>query len=80
MRNPFGADKLVRKRNMFGLVFLIPWLIGFLLFFCTPLIRAVVISFQTVSYTHLDVYKRQKFSSRSTPVRIPERCWNGCGR
>lgn len=50
MRNPFGADKLVRKRNMFGLVFLIPWLIGFLLFFCTPLIRAVVISFQKVTF------------------------------
>ncbi len=50
MRNPFGADKLVRKRNMFGLVFLIPWLIGFLLFFCTPLIRAVVISFQKITF------------------------------
>ena len=50
MRNPFGTDKLIRKRTMFGLVFLIPWLIGFLLFFCYPLIHAAVISFQKVAF------------------------------
>lgn len=50
MRHPFGSDKLVRKRNLFGLVFLIPWLIGFLLFFCGPLVRAAAISFQKVTF------------------------------
>ncbi len=50
MRSLFSTDKLTRKRNMFGLVFLIPWLVGFLLFFCYPLVHSAVISFQKVSF------------------------------
>lgn len=50
MRSPFGGGKLVRRRNLFGLVFLIPWLIGAILFFGYPLLYSLWVSFQEVTF------------------------------
>lgn len=50
MRHLSKAGKLTIQRNMFGFVFLAPWLVGFLLFFCYPFIQSLFISFQKVSF------------------------------
>lgn len=50
MRGFFSTDRLTRKRNASGLLFLIPWLIGFVLFFCWPLVHSAVVSFQKVTF------------------------------
>ena len=44
---------LVRKRRLTALAFLLPNLIGFLLFTLIPVMTAFVLSFMAVSYTHL---------------------------
>lgn len=41
---------LMRRRDAFGLVFMIPWIIGFLLFFLYPFIHSVILSFQKVTF------------------------------
>ena len=47
-----------------GLFFLIPWILGFLIFKAYPFASSLVYSFtDPVSYTHLDVYKRQMRAS-----------------
>ena len=45
-----------------GLLYILPWLVGFLLFKVYPFASSLYYSFtnyDSVSYTHLDVYKRQ---------------------
>lgn len=41
---------LLRRRDAFGLVFMIPWIIGFLMFFLYPFIHSVILSFQKVTF------------------------------
>ncbi len=41
---------LNKQRDAFGLVFMIPWFIGFLLFFLYPFIHSVFLSFQKVDF------------------------------
>ena len=43
-------SSLTRKRDWFGLVFALPWLIGVLLFFVSPLISGLGLSFSSVDF------------------------------
>jgi len=47
-RNKTGA--LRKRRDAFGLVFMIPWFIGFLLFFLYPFIHSIFLSLQNVQF------------------------------
>ncbi|BBH24963.1 lactose ABC transporter permease [Paenibacillus baekrokdamisoli] len=40
---------LERKRGLIGLLFLVPWILGFMLFFAVPFIQSLVYSFNTIS-------------------------------
>lgn len=40
---------LDRKRGLMGLLFLLPWIIGFIAFFGMPLVQSLVYSFHTIS-------------------------------
>lgn len=48
---------LNKQHDMFGLVFMIPWFIGFLLFFLYPFIHSVFLSFQKVDFISGGGYK-----------------------
>lgn len=50
MKKMHKSGSLLRRRDSFGLVFLIPWLIGFLMFFLYPFLRAVILSLQKVTF------------------------------
>ena len=50
MREKRGKTNLLRRRDAFGYVFLIPWLIGFVMFFLYPFIHSVILSFQKVTF------------------------------
>ena len=50
MKNTPKSGRLLRRRDSFGLVFMIPWMIGFLLFFLYPFLRAVLLSLQKVTF------------------------------
>jgi len=39
---------LERRKSLYGYVFILPWIIGFLLFFITPVIKTIQFSFNTV--------------------------------
>ena len=41
--------KYETKRKFHGFVFILPWLIGFIMFFAVPLVNTVVYSFNEVS-------------------------------
>jgi ABC-type sugar transport system permease subunit len=41
--------ELSKKRSLWGLIFLLPWLLGFLLFFLKPLAESISYSFNTVT-------------------------------
>ena len=43
--NNYGIVSFERKRNLEGLVFIVPWLIGFIWFILVPLVLSVRISF-----------------------------------
>lgn len=43
-------SRLTKKRDAFGWVYMIPWLIGFGLFFLYPFIHSVFLSFQKVTF------------------------------
>ncbi len=45
-----GRNSLVNKHENFGLVFLIPWMIGFAVFFLFPFLWSVILSFQKVEF------------------------------
>lgn len=40
-----------KKKQLYGLIFVMPWIIGFILFFASPLIKSVVYAFQKVEMT-----------------------------
>ncbi len=40
-----------KKKELYGLLFVLPWIIGFILFFVKPLITSVVYSFQNMELT-----------------------------
>lgn len=42
---------LVTRREMKGYLFLMPWILGFILFFVVPLVRSLIFSFQDVKVT-----------------------------
>ena len=44
------SGSLLRRRDSFGLVFMIPWIIGFLMFFLYPFLRSVLLSLQKVTF------------------------------
>ena len=48
---------LIKQHDLFGLVFMIPWFIGFLLFFLYPFIHSVFLSFQKVDFVAGGGYK-----------------------
>ena len=50
MKKTDKSGSLLRRRDSFGLVFLTPWLIGFLMFFLYPFLRAVLLSLQKVTF------------------------------
>ncbi len=41
-----------KKKGMSGIIFIMPWIIGFLLFFAKPLIQSLIFTFQKISITH----------------------------
>ena len=45
-----SKSKLIKNRNRFGYIFILPWLIGFLRLFLYPLIKSVILSFQSVEF------------------------------
>ena len=47
---PTKARALSKNHDNFGLVFLIPWLIGFTMFFLYPFLRSVLLSVQKVEF------------------------------
>lgn len=50
MKQTSGSKHLLRRRDAFGYVFLIPWLIGFLLFFLYPFMHSIYLSLQKISF------------------------------
>lgn len=48
---------LKRRHDVFGLVYMIPWFIGFLLFFLYPFLHSVFLSFQKVDFLPGGGYK-----------------------
>ena len=44
------SGSLLRRRDSFGLVFMIPWIVGFLMFFLYPFLRSVLLSLQKVTF------------------------------
>lgn len=40
-----------RKKRVFGFLFILPWLIGFSLFFFKPMVQSVAFSFSKVAMT-----------------------------
>lgn len=40
--------ELSQKRSLWGIIFLLPWLLGFLLFFLKPLVESIYYSFNTI--------------------------------
>lgn len=44
------SSNLMKRRERFGLVFMIPWIIGFLLFFLYPFFNSVILSFQKITF------------------------------
>lgn len=45
-----SKSKLIKNKNRFGYIFILPWLIGFLRLFLYPLIKSVILSFQSVDF------------------------------
>ena len=43
-------SKLANREGMIGIVFMIPWVIGFIYFFAMPLVTSIIYSFNTVSF------------------------------
>ena len=43
-------SKLVKNKNRFGYIFILPWFIGFARLFLYPLIKSVILSFQSVNF------------------------------
>ncbi|MBR2338933.1 MAG: sugar ABC transporter permease [Clostridia bacterium] len=50
MNNQKPKKSLVRRHDNFGFVFLIPWMIGFTVFFLYPFLRSVLLSVQKVEF------------------------------
>ena len=50
MKKTQKSGRLLRRRDSFGLVFMIPWMVGFLMFFLFPFLRAVLLSLQKVTF------------------------------
>lgn len=50
MKSLLKPGKLKRRRGVFGLVFMIPWILGFSIFFLYPFIKSVFLSFQKVTF------------------------------
>ncbi len=50
MKNEKRSRTLVRRHDNFGFVFLIPWIIGFAVFFMYPFLRSVLLSLQKVNF------------------------------
>ncbi len=48
--NNKNTKLLKRKHDRFGLVFMIPWIIGFLLFFCYPFFHSIYLSLHNVKF------------------------------
>ena len=44
--------KLFRTRERFGYIFVMPFVIGFLLFTIMPILQSIAFSFQEIHYTH----------------------------
>lgn len=44
------TNTLKRKHDRFGLIFMIPWFIGFVLFFCYPFFHSIFLSLQSVKF------------------------------
>lgn len=49
-----GSGSLMRKRNLTGYVFCIPWVLGFLLFFLTPIVQTALYSFRSFDKVTLE--------------------------
>lgn len=47
--------ELSKKRSLWGLIFLLPWLLGFLLFFFKPLVESIYYSFNTVTPSEVGI-------------------------
>jgi len=45
------AMPYTKKKELYGLLFVLPWIIGFILFFIRPLITSIVYSFQNMELT-----------------------------
>lgn len=45
------AMPYTKKKELYGLLFVLPWIIGFILFFVRPLITSIVYSFQNMELT-----------------------------
>lgn len=54
IKRPSGAGFL-RRRNDYGYLFILPWVIGFLLFFLGPFIQTMVYSFNEVSIVQQNI-------------------------
>lgn len=48
-KNKLFSLKFENKRQVYALLFILPWLIGFIIFFVFPLIKSFVLTFQTQS-------------------------------
>lgn len=46
-KNKLFSLKFENKRQLYALLFILPWLIGFIAFFIVPLIRGFILTFQT---------------------------------
>ncbi len=44
------SSSLNKRRDAFGWVFMIPWVIGFLLFFLYPFLHSIILSFQKINF------------------------------
>ena len=45
---------LMRKRGLMGYAYCAPWILGFLLFFLTPVVKTAIYSFNTFDKVTLD--------------------------
>jgi ABC-type sugar transport system permease subunit len=48
-RRAYARMSFAKKTGMWGIIFLAPWLLGFVLFFLVPMVREFIFSFENVS-------------------------------
>ena len=48
------SSNLMRKKHHYGRMFLLPWIIGVLLFFLIPLIQSIMYSFENIKLSDID--------------------------